>query len=58
MLTDLGVEFGQGYLIGRPSYEPQAPRPMADLRLDARATVARRVRDAVPKRTPRRATAK
>jgi EAL domain-containing protein (putative c-di-GMP-specific phosphodiesterase class I) len=58
MLADLGVEFGQGYLIGRPAYEPQAPRPMAELRLDARAAVARRVRDAVPKRAPRRATAK
>ncbi|HEX5012755.1 MAG TPA: EAL domain-containing protein [Candidatus Limnocylindrales bacterium] len=57
MLSDLGVEFGQGYLIGRPSYEPQAPRPMAGLRLDARATVARRVRDSVPKRSHAHGTA-
>src|SRR6185503_14854614 len=30
VLRTLGVEFGQGYLIGRPSYEPLPPRPMAD----------------------------
>ena len=55
MLSALGVELGQGYLIGRPSFEPQAPRPMAELRLDhARAAVARRVRGAVPVPAPRR----
>ena len=55
MLGALGVEFGQGYLIGRPSFVPQAPRPMAELRLDhARAAVARRVRGAVPVPAPPR----
>ncbi|HET9345389.1 MAG TPA: EAL domain-containing protein [Candidatus Limnocylindrales bacterium] len=61
MLSGLGVELGQGYLIGRPSFEPQPPRPIAELRLDhARAAVARRVRGAVPapRRRPRPATAK
>jgi len=61
MLRSLGVELGQGYLIGRPSFEPAAPRPIAELRLDhARAAVTRRVRDAVPapRRRPRPATAK
>jgi EAL domain-containing protein (putative c-di-GMP-specific phosphodiesterase class I) len=59
MLSTLGVELGQGYLIGRPSYEPQAPRPIAELRLDrARADVARRVRDAVPKPARTATTAK
>jgi EAL domain-containing protein (putative c-di-GMP-specific phosphodiesterase class I) len=58
VLRALGVEFGQGYLIGRPAYEPLPPRPMADLRLDhARAAVARRVRDAVPRPTRRTRTA-
>jgi EAL domain-containing protein (putative c-di-GMP-specific phosphodiesterase class I) len=55
MLAGLGVELGQGYLIGRPSYVPQEPRPMSELRLDhARAAVARRVRGAVPVPAPRR----
>ena len=44
MLTALGVHLGQGFLIGRPTYEPAAPRPMASLRLDA---ARRRVRDGV-----------
>jgi EAL domain-containing protein (putative c-di-GMP-specific phosphodiesterase class I) len=44
MLTALGVHLGQGFLIGRPTYEPAAPRPMESLRLDA---VRRRVRDGV-----------
>lgn len=35
MLTALGVQFGQGYLLGKPSYEPAAPRPIETLRLDA-----------------------
>ena len=53
MLGSLGVDLGQGYLIGRPSYEPLPPRPMAELHLDhARAAVARRVRESVP--PPRR----
>jgi EAL domain-containing protein (putative c-di-GMP-specific phosphodiesterase class I) len=61
VLKSLGVELGQGYLIGRPSFEPQPPRPIAELRPDrARTAVARRVREAVPKRprAPRTATAK
>lgn len=33
--TSLGVELGQGYLLGRPAPEPMAPRPMETLRLDA-----------------------
>ena len=41
MLSSLGVELGQGYLIGRPAYVPQAPRPFAELRPD-RAKAARR----------------
>ena len=35
MATALGVDFGQGYLLGRPSAVPAAPRPMATLRLDS-----------------------
>jgi len=44
MLTALGVHLGQGFLIGRPTYEPATPRPMESLRLDA---ARRRVRDGV-----------
>ncbi len=59
MLTSLGVELGQGYLIGKPAYLPQAPRPIEQLRLDAaRRTVSRKVRIAVPKPNPRIAAAK
>jgi EAL domain-containing protein (putative c-di-GMP-specific phosphodiesterase class I) len=59
MLSSLGVELGQGYLIGRPALEPQPPRPMAQIRPDhARAAVARRVREAVPARRPPAAVAK
>lgn len=57
-LKELGVELGQGYLIGRPSIEPQVPRPMTELRLDhARSAVARRVRGAVPAPAHRSGTA-
>jgi EAL domain-containing protein (putative c-di-GMP-specific phosphodiesterase class I) len=50
-LRQLGVELGQGYLIGRPAYEPADPRPFEQLRIDStRDAVARRVRAAVPKR--------
>jgi EAL domain-containing protein (putative c-di-GMP-specific phosphodiesterase class I) len=50
MLTALGVHFGQGFLIGRPAYEPGEPRRMETLRLDAaRHTVGNRVRTVVPK---------
>ena len=34
MLTSLGVELGQGYLLGRPALEPKPPRPMAEIRPD------------------------
>jgi EAL domain-containing protein (putative c-di-GMP-specific phosphodiesterase class I) len=51
MLTTLGVELGQGFLIGRPAYTPAPPRAMDKLRLDFdRRSVARRVNAAVPKR--------
>jgi EAL domain-containing protein (putative c-di-GMP-specific phosphodiesterase class I) len=50
MLTALGVQLGQGFLIGRPAYEPAEPRPMETLRLDAaRHAVSNRVRTVVPK---------
>jgi EAL domain-containing protein (putative c-di-GMP-specific phosphodiesterase class I) len=39
-VTDLGVDLGQGYLLGRPSTEPALPRPIETLRLvPARGTV-------------------
>jgi EAL domain-containing protein (putative c-di-GMP-specific phosphodiesterase class I) len=47
MTTSLGVDLGQGYLIGRPSASPAAPRPMASLRLEATRNVRRAM-------TPRR----
>jgi EAL domain-containing protein (putative c-di-GMP-specific phosphodiesterase class I) len=31
MLRSLGVTYGQGYLLGKPSSEPAAPRPLASL---------------------------
>jgi hypothetical protein len=44
MVTALGVDLGQGYLLGRPAAEPAAPRPIETLRLDAtRMTVRRAV---------------
>jgi EAL domain-containing protein (putative c-di-GMP-specific phosphodiesterase class I) len=57
MLSKLGVELGQGYLIGRPAFEPGAPRPIRELRLPrgTDSTVARRVPAVVPPRA--RATA-
>ena len=56
VLTSLGVDLGQGYLIGKPALEPQAPRRMETLRLDAaRQTIQRRVRDADPRARNRRA---
>jgi EAL domain-containing protein (putative c-di-GMP-specific phosphodiesterase class I) len=46
-LTALGVDLGQGYLIGKPKIDPQPPRPMETLRLDAtRQAISRRVRAA------------
>lgn len=41
MISALGVDLGQGFLLGRPSDVPAAPRPMAALRLDAARDVAR-----------------
>jgi EAL domain-containing protein (putative c-di-GMP-specific phosphodiesterase class I) len=63
MLTSLGVDLGQGYLIGKPSYVPLPPRRIETLRLDAaRRTVSRKVSQkvaaAVPKPRPRAAHAK
>jgi len=47
MLTALGVDFGQGYLIGKPAVVPSKPRPMETLQLDAaRKAIGRRVRGA------------
>jgi EAL domain-containing protein (putative c-di-GMP-specific phosphodiesterase class I) len=49
MLTALGVDLGQGYLIGRPAALPSAPRAMETLRLDAaREAIGRRVAAARP----------
>jgi hypothetical protein len=50
MLRSLGVDLGQGYLIGRPAVEPAPPRAFKSLQPDggrrlgrgrARATVRR-----------------
>ena len=41
MVTDLGVDLGQGYLLGRPAAEPAPPRNMEKLRLVAARRVAR-----------------
>ncbi len=40
-ITDLGVDLGQGYLLGRPSDVPAAPRPMDTLRVDSARDAAR-----------------
>ena len=59
MLTSLGVELGQGYLIGKPAFLPAPPRRIETLRLDAaRRTVSRKVAAAVPKPRPRTVIAK
>lgn len=51
MTTALGVDYGQGYLLGRPSELPAAPRPMETLRLDAfRTTAARSAGSAIARR--------
>ncbi|MGP1674965.1 MAG: EAL domain-containing protein, partial [Candidatus Limnocylindrales bacterium] len=58
MVTSLGVDYGQGYLLGKPAPEPRAPRPMATLRLDAaRDAAASAARRAIP-RQPIRATSR
>jgi EAL domain-containing protein (putative c-di-GMP-specific phosphodiesterase class I) len=41
VVTALGVDLGQGYLLGRPAVEPAAPRSMEKLRLQAARRVAR-----------------
>ena len=54
MLTALGVDLGQGFLIGKPAAVPSAPRAMETLRLDAaRSAIGRRVREASPRGRPR-----
>ncbi len=48
--TALGVDLGQGYLLGRPGPEPLTPRAMETLRLDAaRGAVGKAARRAVPR---------
>jgi EAL domain-containing protein (putative c-di-GMP-specific phosphodiesterase class I) len=48
MIRDLGVDLGQGYLLGRPSEVPAVPRPMETLLLDAaRGAAARSARAAI-----------
>jgi EAL domain-containing protein (putative c-di-GMP-specific phosphodiesterase class I) len=50
VLTSLGVDLGQGYLLGKPNLVPQAPRPMEKLRLEsARDAIGRRVREVDPR---------
>jgi EAL domain-containing protein (putative c-di-GMP-specific phosphodiesterase class I) len=54
ILTSLGVDLGQGYLIGKPASEPAEPRPIETLRLDAtRHAISERVRQANPRIRPR-----
>lgn len=58
MVTSLGVDYGQGYLLGKPAPEPRAPRPMATLRLDAaKDAAASAARRAIP-RSPIHATSR
>jgi EAL domain-containing protein (putative c-di-GMP-specific phosphodiesterase class I) len=50
VLTDLGVDLGQGYLIGKPARQPARPRPIESLRVDAtRHAIRRRVREVDPR---------
>jgi len=54
MLSTLGVDLGQGYLIGKPATVPSMPRRMETLRLDAaRQAINQRVRAAHPRRQVR-----
>jgi EAL domain-containing protein (putative c-di-GMP-specific phosphodiesterase class I) len=49
MLSTLGVDLGQGYLIGKPAAVPAKPRKMETLRLDAaRHAINKRVQSARP----------
>ncbi|MFL5779193.1 MAG: EAL domain-containing protein [Chloroflexota bacterium] len=43
-LTELGVDYGQGFLLGRPALDPAPPRRMDRLGLDARGRLGRRAR--------------
>jgi EAL domain-containing protein (putative c-di-GMP-specific phosphodiesterase class I) len=56
MVTALGVDLGQGYLLGKPAAEPRPPRSMSTLRLDAArqaaSTAARRAMPARPRPSP------
>ncbi len=55
LLTALGVDLGQGYLIGKPAAELLAPRRMETLRLDAaRSAIGRKVRGVDGRAHPRR----
>ena len=50
MLATLGVDLGQGFLIGKPADVPSKPRPMETLQLKvARQAIGRRVRAAGPR---------
>ena len=50
MLATLGVDLGQGFLIGKPAEVPSKPRPMETLQLKvARQAIGRRVRAAGPR---------
>jgi EAL domain-containing protein (putative c-di-GMP-specific phosphodiesterase class I) len=54
MLTALGVDLGQGYLIGKPAPEPAPPRKIDTLQLDsARRAIRRRVDAARPLQSAR-----
>jgi EAL domain-containing protein (putative c-di-GMP-specific phosphodiesterase class I) len=54
MLTALGVDLGQGYLIGKPAAIPAAPRRMETLLLDStRKAIGRRVAAARPSQRAR-----
>jgi EAL domain-containing protein (putative c-di-GMP-specific phosphodiesterase class I) len=58
MLTALGVDLGQGYLIGKPALVPAEPRAMESLRLDAaRHAIGQRMRSVNPRARARAAEA-
>jgi EAL domain-containing protein (putative c-di-GMP-specific phosphodiesterase class I) len=58
VLTDLGVDLGQGYLIGKPAPQPTRPRPIESLRVDAtRHAIRSRVRQVDPRAQARHQSA-
>ena len=58
ILTALGVDLGQGFLIGKPALEPAEPRPIDSLRMDAtRHALTTRVRAANPRHHSRASAA-